>query len=118
MMAALSTVALAVVAVVGLAIVGLTVRNYRRGRDGPRAARQASRKVFAAVVGAVLTLAVIASEALNALGALISASPDSVGHLVLGALALAGFSGWLEVGVVGATVLVVGVLVAVGVLRG
>ena len=109
--------AVATAALVGLAIVVLAVRNYRRTGDGPRSARQASRTVFGLAVGAVLTLAVIASEALNALGALLATSPDTVGHLALGALAVAGFSGWLEVGVFTATVLVVAVLVAVGVLR-
>lgn len=107
--------AVAAVAVVGF--VALLVRNYRRTGDGPRAARRTSRAVFGMTVGAVLTLAVIASEALDALAALVMFAPDTAGHLVLGFLAVAGFSGWLEVGVVGATVAVVLVLVAVGVLR-
>jgi len=107
----------AALAIPVVALIGLWVRNYRRTGDAPRAARQSSQRVLGVAVGAILSVLVIAGEFLDALAALVSFAPETFGQVFLGFLAIAGFAGWIELGVVTATIAVVLVLVAVGVLR-
>ena len=107
----------ALAAVGGVAsVAGLWVMNYRKdGTDAPEATRKTSRKVVAVISGAVLAVAIAFTELaglLGVVGDVVSMFPGGVTQLVLGGLAIAGFAGWIEVGIVGFTLLVVGVLVA------
>ncbi|WP_418284773.1 hypothetical protein [Halorubrum sp. DTA46] len=107
----------AVAALAGVATVGgLWVRNYRKDSvDAPEATRKTSRRVVAVISGAVLAVAIAFVELaglLGVVGDVVSMFPGGVTQLALGALAIAGFQGWIEVGVVGFSLLVVGVLVA------
>lgn len=111
----LSTALMVALALPSLAVLYLGVRNYRETNDVERATRRTSRTVFGVVVGAVVVLLVVATEFVVALGGLVSSFPDVFGAVVLGGLAIGTAGGWLEVGVVGATLAVVVVLVVVGV---
>ena len=106
-----------VAALAGVATVGgLWVRNYRKDSvDAPEATRKTSQRVVAVVSGAVLAVAIAFVELaglLGVVGDVVSMFPGGVTQLVLAGLAVAGFQGWIEVGVVGFSLLVVGVLVA------
>ena len=107
----------ALVALGGVAVIaGLWVKNYRKERtDAPEATRETSQAVVGVVSGAVLAVAIAFVELaglLGVVGDVVSMFPGGVTQLVLGGLAVAGFGGYLELGVVGATVLVVGILAA------
>lgn len=99
-----------------LAVAGLWVNNYRKeGTGAPEATRTTSRRVVGVVSGAVLAIAIAFTELaglLGVFGEIVSMFPGGVTQLVLGGLAIAGFAGWIELGLVGFTLLVVGVLVA------
>lgn len=96
-------------------VAGLWVMNYRKKGNAPDATRKTSRRVVAVVAGAVFAVAIALSELaglLGVVGDLVAMFPGGVTQLVLAGLALAGFQGWIEVGVVGFTLLVIGVLAA------
>ena len=97
-------------------VAAVWVMNYRKdGTGAPEATRTTSRKVVGVVSGAVLAIAIAFTELaglLGVVGDVVSMFPGGVTQLVLGGLAIAGFAGWLEVSLVGFTLLVVGVLVA------
>lgn len=92
------------------------VRNWRKdGVGAPEATRKTSRRVVAVVSGAVLAVAIAFvefSSLLGVVGEIVSMFPGGVTQLALGGLAVAGFAGWIEIGLVGFTLLVVGVMVA------
>jgi hypothetical protein len=96
------------------AVAGLWVRNYRKPRtDAPEATRQTSKRVVGVISGAVLAVAIAfveLSSLLGVVGDVVSMFPGGVTQFVLGGIAIAGFGGYLELGVVGATLLVVGIL--------
>ena len=98
------------------AVAGLWVRNYRKPRtDAPEATRKTSKRVVGVISGAVLAVAIAfveLSSLLGVIGDVVSMFPGGVTQIVLGAIAVAGFGGYLELGVVGATLLVVGILAA------
>lgn len=100
----------------GAAVAALWVRNYRKDSvDAPEATRKTSRRVVAVISGAVLATAIAFVELaglLGVVGDVVSMFPGGVTQLVLGALAIAGFQGWIEVGIVGFSLLVVFVLAA------
>lgn len=99
-----------------VAVAGLWINSYRKESvDAPEATRTTSRRVVGVISGAVLAIAVAFTELAGLLGVfgdIVSMFPGGVTQLVLGGLAVAGFAGWLEVSLVGFTLLVVGVLVA------
>lgn len=99
-----------------LAVAGLWVRNYRKeGVEAPGATRKTSRKVVGVVSGALLAVVIAFTELAGLLGVfgdIVSMFPGGATQIALAGLAVAGFAGWLEVGLVGFTLLVVGVLVA------
>lgn len=96
------------------AVAGLWVRNYRKPRtDAPEATRKTSKRVVGVISGAVLAVAIAfveLSSLLGVVGDVVSMFPGGVTQFVLGGIAIAGFGGYLELGVVGATLLVVGIL--------
>ena len=114
---------LALAALGGAATLGAVwVRNYRKDSvNAPEATRKTSRRAVAVVSGAVLSLAIVFVELaglLGLVGEVFSMFPGGVTQLALAALAIAGFQGWIEIGVVGFSLLVVGVLVASTALTG
>ena len=100
----------------GVTVAALWVRNYRKDSvDAPEATRKTSRSVVAVISGAVLAVAIAFVELaglLGVVGDVVSMFPGGVTQLVLAGLAVAGFQGWIEAGVVGFSLLVVFVLVA------
>lgn len=112
-MIALST--LAVVAGLGslVAVVVLWVRNYRSTGDAPEATSRTTQSVVGLVSATLLSVVVGISEfgaLLGTAGDIVSTWPGGIGQAALGLLAIAGFSGWLEIGVVGATITVLAVI--------
>jgi hypothetical protein len=99
-----------------LAVAGLWVNNYRKeGTDAPEATRTTSRRVVGVVSGAVIAIAIAFTELAGLLGVfgdIVSMFPGGATQIALAGLAVAGFAGWIEIGLVGFTILVVGVLVA------
>jgi len=106
---------LAVVAAIGglVAVVALWVINYRATDDAPEATSRTTETVVGVLSAGVFSVVVVVSEfagLLGTVGDVVASSPAGVGQAVLGVLAIAGFGGWLEVGVVGATITVVAVI--------
>lgn len=107
------TVALLVAIGATATIGGLWLVNYRDAGNAPDATRRTSRRVVAVISGAIIAVAIALAELaglLGTVGDLVSMFPGGFTQLVLAGLAIAGFQGWIEVGVVGFTLLVVGVL--------
>lgn len=103
-----------------LAIAAVWVLNYRQTDDATEATDQTSRTVIGVVSGGIFALVVALSNfagLFGTIGDIVSTWPSAVGQLVLGGLAVAGFAGWIELGAVGATVLVVVIIVAVAGIR-
>ena len=103
-----------------VAILGLWVINYRQTDDVEDATDRTSRTVIGVVSGAVFALVIALSNfagLFGTIGDIVSTWPSAVGQLVLGGLAVAGFAGWIELGAVSATILVVGIIVAVAGIR-
>ncbi|GAB7011767.1 hypothetical protein [Halolamina salina] len=106
---------LAVVAALGglLSVVALWVINYRSTEDAPKATSRTTETVVGVLSAAVFSIVVAVSEftgLIGTVGDVVATSPAGVGQAVLGFLAIAGFGGWLEIGVVGGTMIVVAVL--------
>lgn len=105
-------------AVVGVAAVW--ARNYRKKGNAPDATRKTSQRVVAVATGAILAVAIAFAELaglLGVVGDVVSMFPGGVTQLVLGGLAIAGFAGYIEIGLVGFTLLVVLVLAGSTALR-
>ena len=103
-----------------LAVVGLWVLNYRETDDATRATDKTSRKVIGVVSGGIFAIVVALSNfagLFGTLGDIVSTWPGAAGQFVLGGIAVAGFAGWIEIGAVGGTILVVGVIVSVAAIR-
>jgi len=103
-----------------VAILALWAINYRRTDDVEDATDQTSRTVIGVVSGGIFALVIALSNfagLFGTLGDIVSTWPGAVGQFVLGGLAVAGFAGWIELGAVGGTLLVVGVIVAVAGIR-
>jgi hypothetical protein len=103
-----------------LAIVALWIINYRKTDDATDATDRTSRKVVGVVSGGVFALVIAFANLaglFGTIGDIVSAWPGAVGQFVLGGIALAGFAGWIELGVVGATLLVLGIIIAVAGIR-
>ncbi|MDZ5811601.1 hypothetical protein U4E84_09620 [Halorubrum sp. AD140] len=111
---ALLLVALLVAAGGVVTVAALWVRNYREtGANAPEATRDTSQTVVAFVSGAVLAMAIAIAELaglLGVVGDVVAMFPGGVTQLLLGGIAVAGFGGYLELGVVGATLLVVAIM--------
>jgi len=106
---------LAVVAALGglLAVVALWVINYRATDDAPEATSRTTKAVVGVLSAGVFSIVIAVSEfaaLLGTVGDVVATSPAGVGQAVLGFLAIAGFSGWLEIGVVAATIVVIAVI--------
>ncbi|MFD1601035.1 hypothetical protein [Halobellus rarus] len=103
-----------------LAVVGLWILNYRRTENATRATDRTSRKVVGVLSGAVFAVVIAFSNLaglFGTLGDIVSTWPGAVGQFILGGLAVAGFAGWIEIGAVAGTVLVVGIIVAIAGIR-
>jgi hypothetical protein len=103
-----------------VAIVALWFINYRQTDDIEDATDQTSRTVIGVVSGGIFALVIALGNfagLFGTLGDIVSTWPGAVGQFVLGRLAVAGFAGWIELGAVGATILVVGIIVAVAGIR-
>lgn len=96
------------------AVGGLWVWNYSKEDIGaPEATRLTSRRVVGVVSGAIFALAIGFAELtglLGTIGDVVAMFPGGTTQAVLGALAVAGFAGWVEIGLAGATVLVIGIM--------
>jgi len=106
---------LAIVAGLGglVAVIAVWVMNYRSTGDAPRATSKTSRKVVGVLSAALFSVIVAISEFAGLLGTagdVVATWPGGAGQVVLGFLAIAGFSGWLEIGVVGGTIVVIAVI--------
>lgn len=103
-----------------LAVVALWIVNYRRTDDAGDATDRTSRRVVGVVSGGIFAIVIAFANLaglFGTIGDIVSTWPGAVGQFVLGALAIAGFTGWLEIGAVGGTLLVVVVIVAVAGIR-
>lgn len=110
------------VAAVGgvVAVVALWAKNYREVGNAPDATDRTSRKVVGVLSAAFMVLVVgVANFAglLGMFGDVVAMSPETVGQVILGGLAVAGFAGWVEIGVVGGTILVLGVIAATAAIK-
>jgi len=112
----------AVVAAVGavVAVIALWGINYRKTNDATRATDRTSKKVIGVVSGGVFALVVALSNfagLFGTFGDIVSTWPGAVAQFVLGGLAVAGFAGWIEMGAVVGTVLVVGIIAGAAAIR-
>jgi hypothetical protein len=111
---------LAVLLLPSLAVLGLWVRNYARTDSAPQATQRTSNRVIGFVVATLVSIAIAFSSVAGlagAFGEVVSMFPGGTAQLILGGLAVAGFSGVLELSVVGATVIVVIVIFATAAVR-
>jgi len=111
---------LAVLLLPSLVVLGLWVRNYARTDSAPQATQRTSNRVIGFVVATLVSIAIAFSSVAGlagAFGEVVSMFPGGTAQLILGGLAVAGFSGVLELSVVGATVIVVIVIFATAAVR-
>lgn len=103
-----------------LMIAGLWVRNYQQAGSAPAATARTSDRVVGFVVAVLVSIAIAFSSLAGlagAFGEVISMFPGGTAQLILGGLAVAGFSGYLELSIVGATAIVVIVVFATSAVR-
>lgn len=101
-----------------LVVLGLWVWNYAKADAADEATRRTSRTIVGIVAGAVISTVIIASEIAGMFAELIAYSPEGFGTTALGLIAVLGLSGWVELGIVSATILVVGIIVVMAAVRG
>lgn len=114
MMGMLQMILIAGVAGTLLTFVAVWLLSYSRTDDAERATQQTSRKFVAVASAGVFSIAVALNELaglFGTLGDIVATWPAAVGQFLLGGLAVAGFAGWLELGVVAATIVVAAVIV-------
>ena len=111
---------IAVSLIVLLVVVGLWVRNYLDEGNAPEATARTSNRIVGVVAGALISAAIAFSsvaELAGVFGEIVSMFPGGTAQLILGGLAVAGFSGYLELSVVAATVIVVIVIFGTSAVR-
>lgn len=114
-LAMLSTVAMFVASGLLLGLVGLWLWNYRKTDDAPEATRMTTGKIVGFVSGMVFAFVVAIQqlgELAGLMGDVVAVFPGGFGQLALGALAIGGFAGVIELTVVTATIFVVLVIFA------
>lgn len=92
------------------AIAALWLSNYQSRNDAVQATRQTSQTIVGLIAGSVLVVIVAIAElsaVLGIFGDVIAMFPGGFAQLLLGTVAVLGVSGWLELSVVGMTVLVI-----------
>lgn len=111
---------LAAVLLPSLVVVGLWVRNYARTDSAPQATQRTSNRVIGFVVAVMVSVAIAFSSLAGlagAMGEVVGMFPGGTAQLILGGLAVAGFSGYLELSLVAATAIVVIVVFATAAVR-
>lgn len=108
-------VTLLVLLAVGFLVAGLVVwvQSYRSRGSVQDATVQATRWKLGVITGAIMTVALIVAEfamLFGTVGDIVAMFPGAATQLVLALIAVLGFSGYLELGIVGGTILVVAVL--------
>jgi hypothetical protein len=116
-----STLTIGVMLLIPVAlIVGLWIQNYRKTDSAPAATERTSDRVVGFVVATLVSIAIAFSSVAGlagAFGEVISMFPGGTAQLLLGTLAVAGFSGVVELSVVGATILVLIVIFGASAVR-
>lgn len=110
MIAMLKTIAIFAGGGLLLGLVGLWALNYSKAGNAPDATRRTSAAIIGVISGVVLTFVIAVSEVaalMGLFGDVFAMYPGGFGQVALGILAVAGVTGMLEVGVIGATILVV-----------
>lgn len=110
----LKAAVMAFVAITLLALIGLWLWNYREEGSAPAASSETSNAVVGFLSGAVMSLVIVMAafaDFIGVMGDIIATWPAAFSQLLLGLLAIAGFSGMIEASVVSATLLVVVILV-------
>lgn len=96
-----------------LLVIGLWVRNYQQAGSAPEATARTSNRVVGFVVAVLISIAVAFSSLAGlagAVGEVVAMFPGGTAQLILGGLAVAGITGYLELSVVAATILIVVVI--------
>ncbi|WP_144900889.1 hypothetical protein [Halobellus captivus] len=117
---AISTIAVIVGFGAFVGVVGLWLLNYRRTEDATRATDRTSRKVIGVISAAVFAIVIAFSNLaglFGVLGDIVSTWPGAVGQFVLATLAVAGFAGYVEMGVVAGTILVLAIIAGTAAVR-
>ena len=111
---------LAAVLLPSFIVVGLWVRSYARTDSAPQATQRTSNKVIGFVVAVLVSVAIAFSSLAGlagAVGEVVSMFPGGMAQLILGGLAVAGFSGYVELSLVAATAIVIIVIFATSAVR-
>lgn len=111
---------LAAVLLPSFIVVGLWVRSYARTDSAPQATQRTSNKVIGFAVAVLVSVAIAFSSLAGlagAVGEVVSMFPGGTAQFILGGLAVAGFSGYVELSLVAATGIVIIVIFATSAVR-